>query len=81
MSTAKRGESVLFTPSVSRNKSFENPKEDYVAIVTQVYANSVDLCVVGENEFKTCQNVQHHSLSPTGRSRYAFFDHDAERSE
>lgn len=80
--TPKRGEAVIFTPSVNRQKvlDFENPNDNYTAIVTRVYENSVDLVILGESKLATCYKVQHKGLAPTDRSHYEFVEHDLEKS-
>ena len=79
--TPKRGEAVIFTPSVNRQKAldFQDPNENYTAIVTRVYENSVDLVILGESKPATCYKVQHKGLAPADRSRYEFVEHDAEK--
>jgi|GEM_PF-6493012 len=70
MAKAKRGQRVLFTPSVRRNKEFAQPRKDYVADVTEVNDNSVDLTVLGVGETVYVFKVQHSDLAPEGRSKW-----------
>lgn len=68
MSTAKRGTDVLYTPSERTKKDFENLKSNYLAKVTEVNENSVDLFIY--DELKTVHRVQHSDLAPEGRSKW-----------
>lgn len=70
MSELKRGDRVTFTPSERTNKKFENQKENYPAMVTEVNENSADLTVFGVGEIVYVNRVQHSSLATEGRSKY-----------
>ena len=70
MSQTKRGSFVNFTPSERTNKKFESQKKDYLALVTEVNENSVDLTVFGVGETVYVTRVQHSSLAVDGRSKY-----------
>lgn len=72
MSTIKRGSDVIFTPSERTKKTFENLKENYLAKVTEVNENSVDLFIY--DECKTIHRVQHSDLAPENRSRWDFLE-------
>ncbi|MFO0090013.1 MAG: hypothetical protein ACK518_04355 [bacterium] len=74
MGQPKRGSFVTFTPSERTNKKFENQKNDYPALITEVNENSVDLTVFGVGEFQFVTRVQHSSLAVEGRSKYDFIE-------
>lgn len=70
MEQAKRGTFVTFTPSERTNKKFENQKENYPALVTEVNENSVDLTVFGVGEIVFVTRVQYSGEAEEGKSSY-----------
>lgn len=74
MGQPKRGTFVTFTPSERTNKKFENQKQNYPALITEVNENSIDLTVFGVSEEVYVTRVQHSSLAVEGRSKYDFVE-------
>ncbi len=66
----KRGQMVVFAPSERTNKKFENKKENYPAMVTEVNENSLDLTIFGVGEIVYVTRVQNKGLAPEGRSSW-----------
>ena len=68
------GSEVLFTPSDStRSKKFEqtSPQDNYVAKVTGINDDSVDLTVFDNGQMVFVKNIKHSSDAAEGRSNWS----------
>ena len=69
------GSEVLFTPSENtRTKKFEqtSPQDNYVAKVTGINDETVDLTVFDNGQMVYVKNIKHSSVAAEGRSKWDF---------